>query len=194
MSNAISSWAFLKDGIPNLMALLISLAIVLTTMAPRAFAQTELAIEHRLPLTTAMEAATTAITTCASQGAAVSASVVDQHGQTLLQLRGDLSAPHTYGLSRQKAYTAVSLAPIQGVTSTSEVSARLRSTNQAIGELALPSSPIPGIIGVPGGIIIKTEANELLGALGVSGASSGLQDEKCVYAGLDAIKESLGKD
>jgi len=191
MPDAISRWIHIKLLIQKLMALLISLATAFTAMAPGAYADGELAIEHRLPLQTALKAATAAITTCQRQGAAVSVSVLDQHGQAILKLQGDGAAPHTMNLSEQKAYTAAALAPLQGVTSTSEVGAKLRSANQAIGELALPSAPIDGIIAIPGGVIIKAGNGEVIGAIGISGASTGTQDERCAHEGIRAIEGAL---
>jgi uncharacterized protein GlcG (DUF336 family) len=193
MSIAISRWILIKLVIQNLMALVTSLAIAFTAMAPGAFADGELTIEHRLPLQTALEAATTAITTCQQQGVTISVSVVDQHGQPILKLQGDGAAPHTFNLSEQKAYTAAALGPLQGVTSTGEVGAKLRLVNQAIGELALPSAPIDGIIPIPGGVIIKTTNGEVIGAIGISGASTGYEDERCAHAGISAIKGALSE-
>lgn len=167
-------------------------AIAFLVVAIQAFAAEDLAVEHRLPLTSALQAATAAIESCKASGASVSVSVVDQHGQLLLKLQGDGAAPHTMNLSEQKAFTAVSLAPIQGVDSTSKVAANLRSKRQSIGDLALPSSSIPGIIGLAGGVIIKTSMGETVGGIGVSGATSGIQDELCAHAGLAASAENLG--
>ena len=41
-----------------------------------------------------------------------------------------------------------------------------------------------------GGLPIRTQNGDLLGAIGVSGAT-GDQDEECAQAALDAIKEDL---
>jgi uncharacterized protein GlcG (DUF336 family) len=191
MAKSIRLWAHYLLAKTKLLAWVSSLAIAITAMAPGAFADTELVIEHRLPLQTALEAATTAITTCQKQGAAVSASVVDQHGLQILGLKGDGSAPHTMKLSNQKAYTAAALAPLQGVMSTSEVATKLHTANQAIGKLSIPSEPIDGIIVIPGGMIIRTENGEVIGAIGVSGASSGSQDEQCASAGIISIRHTL---
>lgn len=167
-----------------------SMAMVLPVFASTEQPQT-LAIEHRLSLSLAMEAATVAIESCASQGAAVSASVVDQHGQTLLQLRGDQSAPHTFELSLHKAYTAVSLAPLQGMQRSSEVAVGLRARQQPIGGLALPAAPLTKITPIAGATVIKLNS-EVLGALGISGARSGMLDESCAEQGLASIQASMG--
>lgn len=166
-------------------------AIALLALALQANAAPGLAIEHRLPLNAALQAATTALQSCAASGAKVSVTVVDQHGQPMVSLKADGASPHTLDLSEKKAYTAVSLAPIQGVTRTSEVAAKLRAAHQSIGELALPASPIPGIIGLAGGLIIQTTDGELIGGLGVSGASSGSIDERCADDGRLAVEALL---
>lgn len=189
MLKPISQKTVLTKGIQKLMAAITSLAIALTAVAPGAYAETALPIEHRLSLEIALNMANTAITACRSQGISVSASVVDQHGQSIVQLQGDHAPPHTYGLSQKKAYTAVALAPIQGVKRTSEVAAALRASNQDVGKLALPADTISNITPLAGGAIIEL-GNELIGAIGVSGARSGIVDETCAEAGLSAITQS----
>ncbi len=186
MRNAISPWVSQRLVFHNLMASLACLAIVFTAMASPAAAKTELPIEHRLPLQTAIEVARAAISTCRALGAEVSASVVDQHGQTIVQLQGDHAAPHTFGLSKKKAYTAVAMAPLQGVKRTSEVAAGLRASHQAIGDLALPADSIDEITPIAGGVIIEID-KEVVGAIGVSGARSGVEDEGCAESGALTI-------
>ncbi|MDB9761183.1 heme-binding protein [Alphaproteobacteria bacterium] len=71
---------------------------------------------------------------------------------------------------------------------------------RAIGELAYGKdgkpAGLPGIATVdflvpfPGGLPIRTQNGDLLGAIGVSGAT-GDQDEECAQAALDAIKDDL---
>ena len=71
---------------------------------------------------------------------------------------------------------------------------------RAIGELAYGKdgkpAGLPGIATVDflvpfaGGLPIRTQNGDLLGAIGVSGAT-GDQDEECAQAALDAIKDDL---
>ena len=71
---------------------------------------------------------------------------------------------------------------------------------RAIGELAYGKdgkpAGLPGIATVdflvpfPGGLPIRTQNGDLLGAIGVSGAT-GDQDEECAQAALDAIIDDL---
>ena len=48
----------------------------------------------------------------------------------------------------------------------------------------------PGLVAFPGGLPIRTKSGELLGAIGVSGAT-GDEDETCAQAALDSISNDL---
>ena len=181
----------LKRSRKSVLVLIVSILFTMWAMVPTAVASTELYLEYRLPMHIANNAATVAIDRCKTKGAHISATVVDQHGIPIAKLKGDNAAPHTFNLSEQKAYTAISLAPIQGVSSTSEVAEKLTSTTRPMGSMALPSSPIEGIIAIPGALIIKTSTGITVGAIGASGAASGSQDEQCAQDGLDAIANNL---
>ena len=146
--------------------------------------------EHRLPWTLADTLAAKAIANCQQQGAHVSATVVDQHGLPIVQLQGDGAAPHTWNLSFQKAYTAAALGPLQGVSTTSAVAAKLRASQQGVGELALPTTSVANITPIAGGMVIETD-HEVLGGIGVSGAKSGLQDEQCAANALESLQQAM---
>ncbi len=49
---------------------------------------------------------------------------------------------------------------------------------------------VPGLVVFPGGLPVKTQAGQLIGGIGVSGATSD-QDEHCAQAGIDAVKHLL---
>lgn len=49
---------------------------------------------------------------------------------------------------------------------------------------------IDSIVGIVGGLAIKTPSGKSLGGIGVSGAASE-DDEKCAQAGVDAVKSEL---
>ena len=146
--------------------------------------------EYRLPWTLADTLAAKAIENCQQQGAHVSATVVDQHGLPIVQLQGDGAAPHTWNLSFQKAYTAAALGPLQGVSTTSAVAAKLRASRQGVGELALPTTSVANITPIAGGMVIETD-HEVLGGIGVSGAKSGLQDEQCAANALESLQQAM---
>ena len=74
-----------------------------------------------------------------------------------------------------------------------ESSARFRTPS---GEIAkwVQSNPavghVPGLLGVRGGLPVRTSSGKPLGGIGVSGAPSEV-DEKCAQAGIDAIAPEL---
>lgn len=136
-----------------------------------------------LPVDLASDLASVALHTCLDQGASVSVSVVDAQGRLQVMLMGDHAAPHTTELSRHKAYTAVSLAALQGVHTTSELAEGMRLSKAPIGLLPLPADRIEGITPVPGGVVLRTsDSTQLLGGVGVSGARQGQLDEQCALA------------
>ena len=79
-------------------------------------------------------------------------------------------------------------------------SARIPYPTRAIAEIAfgkdgnpgrVPGLALsPGLVAFAGGLPIKTKSGELLGAIGVSGAT-GDEDETCAQAALDAISDDL---
>ena len=79
-------------------------------------------------------------------------------------------------------------------------SAMIPRSTRKVGELAYGEDgnlgPRPGVATVDflvpfaGGLPIRTESGHLIGAIGVSGASSD-QDEECAQAAIDAVKDLL---
>lgn len=134
----------------------------------------------QLPVDLATEIAGVALQACSAQGAAVSVSLVDERGQLQVFLRGDGAAPHTAQLSEHKAYTAVSLAALQGFHTTSELVDAMHRSRSPIGALPLPADSITAITPVPGGIVLRHD--QLVAGLGVSGARQGEIDEQCALA------------
>jgi glc operon protein GlcG len=74
-----------------------------------------------------------------------------------------------------------------------ESSARFRTPSAEIAKW-VQSNPavghVPGLLGVRGGLPIRTSSGKPLGGIGVSGAPSEV-DEKCAQAGIDAITSEL---
>ena len=56
--------------------------------------------------------------------------------------------------------------------------------------IGIPANEVDFLVPFAGGLPIRTQNGDLLGAIGVSGAT-GDQDEECAQAALDAIKEDL---
>jgi uncharacterized protein GlcG (DUF336 family) len=168
-----------------LLRLLCPLLVALLALG---FPQGSSAVTHallqspRISIDLASGMATIALEHCEQRGAAVSVTVVDPQGQTQVFLQGDGAAPHTRELSQHKAYTAVSLAALQGFHTTSELAEAMRVSKAAIGLLPFPADSVEGITPVPGGVVLRS--NQLpIGGIGVSGARQGQLDEQCA---LDA--------
>jgi uncharacterized protein GlcG (DUF336 family) len=127
----------------------------------------------------AMTMAQTAMETCKTNGYKVSVTVVGNNGEVILQVRGDGTGPHTMENSMRKAYTA-------------------RTTRNASGEMAkrLKADPqlslvtLPNIVAAQGALPIKV-GEDVIGAIGVSGAPGGEKDEACAQAGINKVADML---
>jgi len=130
-----------------------------------------------LSLETALKMAQAAITACRAAGIQIGVTVMDRSGHPQVVLRDVLAPDLTLTVSRQKAYTAVSFK-----AATQALEDRFK-TPFAVGK-------IDGLVMSAGGLPIEV-GGVLYGGIGVSGASSGLDDEKCAQAGLDAVLSDL---
>lgn len=129
---------------------------------------------------TALKAAQAALKSCRARGFQVTVAVVDRMGVLQVLLRDRFAGPHTTDMASAKAYTAASFR-----TNTTELAEATQPGR--------PSSGIrnrPGIAAVGGGMMIEA-AGSLLGAIGVSGAPGGREDDACAAAGIDAIREDI---
>ena len=151
-------------------------ALAITTEA--ALAQTM--PTHRVPLALAIEAASEAVAACAKQGYRETVIIVDSDGARQVELRGDGAGIHTLDSANDKAYTSVSF----------------RSDTLALAE-RVKSSPdfatlqkLPHVMFFGGGVVIK-QGDEVLGAIGASGAPGANLDDGCAKAGLDKIRDRL---
>ncbi len=132
-----------------------------------------------LSATTAMTIAQTALDTCTKQGYTVSVTIVGRSGEILLQVRGDNSPPHTMENSMRKAYTSRTTRAPSG-----ELVKRLKDNPQ------LSFVNLTNVIAAQGALPIKI-GDDVVGAVGVSGAPGGDKDEACVKAGLDKVANLL---
>ncbi len=132
-----------------------------------------------LSATTAMTIAQTALDTCTKQGYTVSVTIVGRSGEILLQVRGDNSPPHTLENSMRKAYTSRTTRAPSG-----ELVKRLKDNPQ------LSFVNLTNVIAAQGALPIKI-GDDVVGAVGVSGAPGGDKDEACVKAGLDKVANLL---
>src|SRR5688572_32293699 len=129
---------------------------------------------------TALKAAQAALKKCRDSGFQVTVAVVDRMGVTQVLLRDRFAGPHTTDMATAKAYTAASFR-----TNTSELAAATQPGQ--------PQSGIrhrPGVAAVGGGMMIEASGS-LLGAIGVSGAPGGREDDACAAAGIAAIREDI---
>jgi uncharacterized protein GlcG (DUF336 family) len=139
-------------------------------------------VTHALSLELADKIAHAAIDACRKMGYHTTITVLDASGALKAFLRDDMTGPHTISLSRDKAYTAVTLAN-RFATSGAFATAR----NSTLGS---PMTNIQGVVGVAGGVPIKYRG-EVIGGVGSSGAVGGDKDELCSQAGIDAVAGEL---
>ena len=131
----------------------------------------------RLKMETALRVAQAAIAQCRKEGVQIAVTVVDRSGHSLVVLRDVLAMDITLPISKQKAHTAMAFnSPL------SQMESRFTSPFQV--------AKLDGLIVSAGGIPINI-GGSILGGIGVSGAPSGVTDEKCAQAGLDAVSEDL---
>ena len=154
--------------------------LLLAALASSAHAQDATYAVRLLSPETALKAAQAALKSCRDRGVQAAVAVVDRMGVVQVLLRDRFAGPHTPDLATAKAYTAASFR-----TNTTE----LAEASQA----GRPASGIrhrPGVAAVGGGMMIEA-GGSLLGAIGVSGAPGGREDDACAAAGIAAIREDI---
>jgi len=142
-------------------------------------ANAQLLAHKDISLAMATTMATTAIETCKGQGYNVSVHVLGRDGQVILGLRNELAGAATMENSMKKAYTA-------------------RTFRRSSGEFAngVKGNPTAGalfltnIVAAQGALPIKV-GDDVIGAIGVSGAPGGDKDEACAKAGIDKVSAEL---
>ncbi|MCC7009586.1 MAG: heme-binding protein [Acidobacteria bacterium] len=131
-----------------------------------------------LTLKTAKAMAEAAEKKAIAMGIKVHIAIVDDGGNLKYYLRQDGAPLVAEKISQMKAFTAVAMEK-----STAEV-----------GEVSKGETPgielVPNLIKFGGGIPIKNAKGQILGGIGVSGASKE-DDATCAQAGIDAVKALL---
>jgi uncharacterized protein GlcG (DUF336 family) len=146
-------------------------------LATPASAQT---VAHKdLSVDGAVIIATTAMADCKAKGWPVSVTVVGRNGETIVQLRGDGTGPHTMENSWKKAFTARTFRIPSG-----EMEKRLKDNPQ------MGAQYLTGFTTGRGALPIKI-GDDVVGAAGASGAPGGEKDEACIQTGLDKVKDQL---
>lgn len=155
------------------------LVLLLAVLPAAALAQGTHTIKLLTP-DTALKAAQAALKKCRDSGYQATVAVVDRMGVTQVLIRDRYAGAHTPRTARLKAYTAVSFR-----TNTSELAEATQAGRPSSGVRGLP-----GVVALGGGLMIEA-GGSLLGAIGVSGAPGGKEDDACAAAGIAAIREDI---
>jgi len=142
-------------------------------------AHAQLVTHKDLSVNTAVTIAQTAVQTCKAQGYNVSAHVLGRSGEVLVAMRGDDTGPHTLENSMKKAWTA------RAQRAPSVNFANAVKMNPTVGAIHLTN-----MVPAQGGLPIMV-GEDVIGAVGVSGAPGGDKDEACAKAGIDKIAGEL---
>jgi uncharacterized protein GlcG (DUF336 family) len=142
-------------------------------------ADAQLLARKDLSLASALAIAQTAVDSCKAQGYGVSVAVVGRNGELLVHLRGDNTGPHTMENSFRKAYTSRTFR-----IPSAEMVKRFKE-NPQLGQVFLTN-----IVPAAGALPIKL-GEEVIGAVGASGAPGGDKDEACIKAALDKHADLL---
>lgn len=157
---------------------LLSTAVLSVLFGAFANAQAPL-VEKNVSMKMALMIFEGTIEQCSKDGYKVSVVIVDKAGNVAASLRGDGTPPHTMEFGRLKAYTART----RGQTS-------LEFKNLTDKPESAFLKQIPNVVAVGGGVPIKA-GNEVIGAVGVSGAPGGEKDEACALAGIAKVSDAL---
>ena len=148
------------------------LALAVTTFAQGLPTQKVLTLE--LAQTIAQEA----LAKCRADGYKVSVRVVDSANRLKAFVRDDGSNNVTVDVSRMKTNFVMAYGRPSGPPA-----------NLAAGA-PVPAPPIPDVIYAEGGVPIKV-GDQLIGAVGVSGAPGGARDAACANAALAKVADKL---
>lgn len=159
-------------------------AVVLTCLylasAPSHAEEAALHSFKTLTPSSALKAAQAAMAHCRKGGFQVTVAVLDQGGTVLVLLRDQLAGVFTPDVAERKARTALSFR-----ANSSEIESAT-AYDQSVSGIR----HVPGVIAVGGGVLVQA-AGSTVGAIGISGAPNGSDDEKCALAGVAAIQTDL---
>jgi len=160
--------------------ILLALPLLPLLSGAPAYAEENLVTFKSLTVDLALDLARAALADCRKQGYQVTVAVVDRFGVTQVLLRDRYAGAHTVPTATGKAWTAVSFR-----SNTSELVTATQPGSAQAGVRAIPGATI-----IAGGVMVEA-AGALVGAIGVSGAPGGDNDEACAKAGLAAIRDKL---
>ena len=155
---------------------------VIATLPASALAEEKKAtvVFESLTPETALELAQATFKKCQDEGFQIAVSVVDRGGNLQVTLRDRFAGAHTPDTAYRKAWTALSFR-----TDTLELAEATESG--AAWAIRNVSKALP----LGGGVQIRRGDGGLLGAVGVSGAPSGKNDDDCAKAGIAAIEDKI---
>lgn len=142
----------------------------------------DLITQKVIPIEMAQTIADGAMKQCRLIGFHVSVTVIDSSGLLKAFLRDEGTGPHTIDLSRRKAFTALTFASRWATSGEAA-----KAWNSTLGS---PMPNVEGTAGVAGGVPIHA-GKEVIGAVGVSGAVGGDNDEICAKAGIAKVADKL---
>ena len=142
-------------------------------------ANAQLLDQKAIPAAMAMTIAQVAMETCKTNGYRVSVSVVGRAGELILQVRGDGTGPHTMENSFRKAFTSRTFRQPSG-----DFAKRYKDDPQ------LSLVWLTNVVAAQGALPIKV-GDDVIGAVGVSGAPGGDKDEACAKTGIDKVADQL---
>jgi uncharacterized protein GlcG (DUF336 family) len=155
------------------------LTIAIATSAICAFSSqpnAQVLLQKNLSIHMALTIAQTALEACTTR---VSVAVVDRAGRIKVFLQGDDASPHNIELARRKAYTALTFR-----RTSLEWTKRTETQNQG-------QRMLTDVITQQGGVPILA-GGEIIGAVGLSGApNGGQQEEDCGKAGIAKVSDEL---
>ncbi len=161
---------------------LAEIRVLLLTLALLGFTQYAVADDNslylpikRMTMETANAIAMAAVLECRKQGVQATATVVDKNGIVQAVVRDTLAPPVSITVSRSKAYTSANFS-----IATSGLE---RQASSALAN-------VPGLMMGAGGVLVEA-GGTIYGAVGVSGAPSGVTDEECAKAGIAAVIDDL---
>jgi uncharacterized protein GlcG (DUF336 family) len=155
-------------------------ALAMTAFAQPAAQAEGLVSAKRLSASLAAELAMAAVKACAQKNYHVGVVVLDYSGVQQAALRGDGAAPQNVLNANDKAYTAASFG-----MDTAELVERSKT-----GPVSSAFAKVPHLLLNTGGVVIKVN-DEVIGAIGVSGAPGGDNDAVCAKAALERIKDRM---
>jgi len=129
----------------------------------------------RLSLDMALAISQAAITECRKRGIQIAVVVIDRGGNTQVALRDTVAADITLRIAPEKAYAALSFNI---------------PTSQLVNRANSPLGKLDGLVMAAGGLPINV-GGEKFGAIGVSGATTGIIDEECAKAGIKSVIDDL---